>query len=314
MRIRSIFGTLFGVVLWATISVTGRGAGLLGFLASAGKDDITAVDSQKLKSYIRVQLPNGKFQKETYLFGPGGCWSGEMADATIDNLKFADVAKMLISPLATQDYVQSPDPNAAKFVIMLYWGTSHGEEHALDSNGYQNLQTFNRSLQNSQRDANISPSGKQGGAAMQALFQAQNEMALSLSAVAAENKSRDKTDVQNINMLGYASWWDQTDKFEGTPLRVWRQDLIDEIEEDRYFVVLMAYDYQLLKRKKHKLVWETRFSIRVRHHGFDSDVPAMAKYASQFFGQDSHGLVHKELPNAHVDVGPLKNLGEAPQN
>jgi hypothetical protein len=37
----------------------------------------------------------------------------------------------------------------------------------------------------------------------------------------------------------------------------------------------------------------------------------MAKYASQFFGQDSHGLVHRELPFGRVDVGPVKSLGEA---
>jgi hypothetical protein len=96
-------------------------------------------------------------------------------------------------------------------------------------------------------------------------------------------------------------------------LEVRRDDMVAEIEENRYFVVLMAYDFQILwKQKKHKLLWETRFSIRQRHHNFDKDLPSMAQYASQYFGQDSHGLVHKEIPQGHVDIGEVKSLGSVP--
>jgi hypothetical protein len=86
---------------------------------------------------------------------------------------------------------------------------------------------------------------------------------------------------------------------------------LDEIEQNRYFVVLMAYDFQLLyKEKKHKLLWETRFSIRQRNHEFDKDLPSMAQYASQYFGQDSNGLIHKEIPLGRVDIGQVKSLGD----
>ena len=75
----------------------------------------------------------------------------------------------------------------------------------------------------------------------------------------------------------------------------------------------MAYDFQLLwKQKKHKLLWETRFSIRQRHHDFDKDLPAMANYASRFFGQDTNGLIHDSIPLGHVDIGVVKSLGEVP--
>jgi hypothetical protein len=125
---------------------------------------------------------------------------------------------------------------------------------------------------------------------------------------------RDQDDLLNIKMLGYDSWWDATrGDYSGTALEIRRKDLISEIEEDRYFVVLMAYDFQLLwKQKKHKLLWETRFSIRQRHHDFDKDLPAMANYASRFFGQDTNGLIHDSIPLGHVDIGVVKSLGEVP--
>jgi len=42
-----------------------------------------------------------------------------------------------------------------------------------------------------------------------------------------------------------------------TALRFRRRELIDDIEDDRYFVVLLAYDFQQLwKQKKRVLLWD----------------------------------------------------------
>jgi hypothetical protein len=90
--------------------------------------------------------------------------------------------------------------------------------------------------------------------------------------------------------------------------------LIDDVEDDRYFVVLMAYDFQLLwKEKKHKLLWETRFSIRQRRNAFDQQLAAMAQYASRYFGQDSHGLIRQPIPEGQVILGELKVVGVDPE-
>ncbi len=75
----------------------------------------------------------------------------------------------------------------------------------------------------------------------------------------------------------------------------------------------MAYDFQLLaKEKKHKLLWETRFSIRQRGSNFDEQLEAMTKYASKYFGQDSHGLQRKSMPFGTVRLDELKILGDVP--
>jgi len=87
--------------------------------------------------------------------------------------------------------------------------------------------------------------------------------------------------------------------------------MIEELEDRRYFVVLMAYDFPLmLKQKKNKLLWETRFSIRERGNDFSKQLTAMAEQAARYFGQDSHGLLHKPLPNVRVDLGETKVIEE----
>jgi hypothetical protein len=96
----------------------------------------------------------------------------------------------------------------------------------------------------------------------------------------------------------------------GTGLGYKKQDMLNELEEDRYFVVLTALDYQLLlKKRKSKMLWETRFSIREHGNAFDSRIAGMAKLASDYFGRDSKGLHHDEVPEGRVEIGPVQSLG-----
>jgi len=78
----------------------------------------------------------------------------------------------------------------------------------------------------------------------------------------------------------------------------------DDLLHNRYFVVLMAYDFQLLRKQgEAKLLWNTRFSLRQIGHNFRLNLPAMAQYASRYFGQDTNGLVYKQVPEGRVEVG-----------
>jgi len=96
-----------------------------------------------------------------------------------------------------------------------------------------------------------------------------------------------------------------------TALGIDQRDEVSEIEQNRYFVVLMAYDFQILwKEKKHKLLWETRFSINELHNSFDKALPVMARFASQYFGEPTNGLVRTRVPEGQVDIGEVESLGE----
>ena len=88
------------------------------------------------------------------------------------------------------------------------------------------------------------------------------------------------------------------------------EDLIDDVEQSRYFVVLMAYDFQMMwKDKQPKLLWVTRLSIDQRRNDFGRELPTMLKVASQYFGRDSHGLIRDVVPEGRVELGEPKPLG-----
>jgi len=277
---------------------------------ASGTDDIVAVSAKASSDYSRERLENGTLALESYAFGKGGVWTGSNADASIDKLTFLDVAHAVAYPLADQNYLPASDPRAAKLLIMVYWGTTRAPVRAQDS-------AMNTFLQNAKDQLTIASMAvrvdESGNGPL--FFQRRMELTTALDSVEMEKDQREKVDAANADMLGYDSWWERTARFQytGFGLDYSRQDMFDELENNRYFVVLMAYDFQLLyKERKHKLLWETRFSIRQMHHEFAEDLPAMAHYASQYFGRDSKGLIHGDVPLGRVDVGAVQSLGTIP--
>ena len=297
-------------------------AAILGAIAPAAAragdslTGVTALTSQVSADYVRARLPDGSFQAEYYSFGQGGKWGGEIADTTMDRLNFMDVARGIAPALAGQRYLPAPsaDPGATRLLIMVYWGTTQVPGPASDSVSYDELGVAQANLSKYMTQSVTDPRKKVavgGGAADAALSQ----MSAALTLLNMENEQRDRLDFRNAHMLGYDSegliGTDYGRNLRGTVLDNKRVELVSEIEENRYFVILMAYDFQLLwKQKKHKLLWETRFSINERHNAFDKALPVMAQYASRYFGQDSHGLLRSQVPEGRVDVGEAKSLGE----
>jgi hypothetical protein len=131
-----------------------------------------------------------------------------------------------------------------------------------------------------------------------------------LVALNSENHQRDLIDARNAALLGYNGedydnvTTDYSHFLSHTALGAKYRDETVEIEENRYYVILMAYDFQLLwKKKKHKLLWETRFSLGERGNSFDKALPAMAESASKFFGMPSKGILRDRIGDGRVELG-----------
>jgi hypothetical protein len=295
---------------------------------ASSSDEMMAVSSRTSGDYLRGRLADGSFQPESYAFGEGGRWAAAESDATVDRLKFIDVARAIASPLEYQHYVPTNDPKTTKLLILVYWGRTGTPARSNDSLALQEVQdaaavAADTKSANAQamRGAEIilhpggqMPCGRFDPDTNVLLLgdqiSADNAMASAMGVAAAATRSRDLANARDAAMLGYDLQWGSTDALKGTPLEHRREDLRKELDEGRYFVVLMAYDFQLMwKQKKHKLLWETRVSIRQRKHGFETELLAMAQTASRYFGQDSHGLVRKDLPEGHVDIGEVKLVG-----
>lgn len=253
-------------------------AGARPFSLISGSETLTAVSAKDFNGYARHTLADGSFEPETFAFGNGGPVTSELIsarDPTIDDVSFNAIAHKIAVPLAHQNYVTARDPNTTRLLIMVFWGRTTGSVSA------------------------------------------------GTSTHAADGETLDLIDYWNAQLLGYSlgsefemSFAPSLAGFDTTLkpvlLRQSRWDTYDSLAVDRYFVILRAYDFQALWRhKKVRALWETRFSLSERHHDFGKDLPEMARVASLFFGQDSHGLVRiPPVPEGRIDFGELQSLGE----
>ncbi len=187
---------------------------------------------------------------------------------------------------------------------MVYWGTTNAPEHASDSPEYLVARSY---FEMAAKLPRVGPEGKLSRLAEDIEMEG-------VQLAKAENRLRDNEDKRIAMLLGYNSWWNATiDAPKGTPGEVRRQDMLDELEEDRYFIILMVYDFQIIWRQnKHKLLWETRFSINEHHNQFDKTLPVVAQYASRYFGQGSNGLLRTRVSEGRVEIGEPRSLGEIP--
>ena len=237
-----------------------------------------------------------------------------MKDASIDNLKFMNIARTISRPLGDKNFICTKNPSKTKLLIMVYWGTTTGSGDAANSLAYRSLAQANGALINAQ--------GALGAASKADALSAQlskesagRQFDGMLALVGMENRQREIADSKNASMLGYdAEGIISTDYgrgLRGTALHLKWADLTEEIEENRYFVVLMAYDFQLMWReKKPKLLWETRYSIRQRGNNFDQQLAAMTQSASRYFGLESHGLIRKPQRQESIKLDEIKILDD----
>jgi hypothetical protein len=278
--------------------------------ASAENEELAAVASKVSEDYVRTKLPGGTFQTESYAFGKGGHWSGAAVDPTIDKMDFMEIARTIADPLKHQNYIPSTDPNSTKLLIMVYWGTTAGPYGTSSSIAYQKFSAAGQRLARAVENAKI----RRAPDTLIERDAAQAEFDSALQVVAVENRQLDRVDGQNASILGFDSALAATEGYEFTALRNVRAELMNGLEANRYFVVLLAYDFQLLwKEKKAKLLWETRFSILERRHEFDKELAAMALSASQYFGKDSGGLIRERLRETNITIGQPKVLEYEPE-
>jgi len=295
-------------------------------LADPGEEaeQIEAIFSKTSNGYVRFLRADGSLRPETYRFGKGEFWGGEIADASVDRLTVDDIARTIAPALAHRSYVPAKDPGSAELFIVISWGTTMAPEHRAMGPAFQQIESAQMRARTPPGSADYMKPGRTGvmngvtGGLQQGSLDGSagtwnlggadpssaitptqstsdtnannNAIIQGSAALQAENQMWAQTSQRNARMLGYASLADA------------------ELQRYRYFVVLQAYDNTTLSQKRPKLLWEARLSISEHRNLFDKRLGALAENASAYFGQDSNGLVHKAVPAGFVHIGQMRAL------
>jgi hypothetical protein len=288
-------------------------SGLAGAAALRADDRVT-VRGKASAGYMawKFGFNDSDIKNESYVFNQGRFYGGSNRDAGLEKAPFLDLAKSLAGDLAGQHYYPATGLQKANLLIVVDWGVT-----TVASSTYADM-AVNNSLGVGNLDAGrqdtlhqMATDERAKGAptpAVQMLDQGYEMRRLNGLASDAElqeldQKSMSQSIVSNAALVGFDEDLraDDASPFgtsKGATLRAFMSD-------ERYFIVLNAYDCQAyLKTKQLKLVWSLRLSARALDGDFRGSVGRMIAAARDDFGRQTDGVEIKRPAEKPARIEP----------
>ncbi|MDQ5979185.1 MAG: hypothetical protein QG602_2159 [Verrucomicrobiota bacterium] len=285
---------------------------------------LTSVFAKTAKDYKRVKDEKGRWEREYYAMSNGGPADGTIRDNAQDKIQFVAIATVLAQHLARQGYFPATDPDKVDFLLVVNWGRTMPFADPTYRDGLDNvissmntMGTKNQLAQQARAAAaTATPTGNAN------LTGSTEDMEAQASASYLENnmiiqdmlnRSRNQSNARTATLLGYMGDINDAD---GPRRYAGGGDLYDElvadIEEARYYIILSAFDFKRTVRESQpKLRWVTRMSMRAPGNSFADKAASMIAYSASRFGQNTDGLERKLYPQYKVNLEDLRFLGIA---
>jgi len=292
--------------------------GVCGWARPAGDDalEVTVV-GQAAGAYRRQKLPDGTLKPESYAIARGGMVPGTTWDESVDLVRFPVIATVLNRHLARQNYIMATKLDDRDLLIVVHWGSTLGYEgsnysqsitRVANAVGVMNATAIRQDAM--KRDA-------QGGTIDEADLlagdrqRASDHLESALTMIGLENKARDMANLGNAKLLGYLDAINARRDMLFSEINGMSHDLMRDVEERRYYVVVSAYDFRAARdEKKQVLRWVTRISIRASGNSFDERMAQMIAAGAGAFGRRTE-LSRRFYRDPRVELGEVEYLGLA---
>ena len=272
--------------------------------------DFVTISASASKAYDQQRSTAAGPKTQSYVFYQGRYFPGGSRDPSIDHFTFNDIVKDLAPTLAQQHFYPTRDSKAADLLIVVNWGTT-----LEDYNSETYNPEFQFALQRENDDVKSDESSGNPLVQPQLGFDAASDRATALASRSAQE--------ENARLLGYSpelrreEWRSWTMPLMNADELTHRSDLIEE----RYFVILMAYDYQDILRNhakgeakaQPKPLWAIHMNVRAVGNNFTQALPAMARVAASYYGKGLDGLATEQTDfdaTEHVTIGASRVVGE----
>ncbi len=281
---------------------------------------VTSVFSSVSNGYERQKLPDGSYKREYYALANGQYARGAAANPSIDGVPFPTIAGLVAKHLATQNYFLAQDSKSADILLVIHWGTTIPYNDTITQNSLDHsmaaMNEANSAMKAAKASADSTTTSQTEKASTASVAaSARDQMEDSVMELQAVNGMRMKADERNARLLGYSKEINNKDdasRFAGGGAHF--DDLIQDIEEERYYIVVSAYDFHAATQEgKRKLLWATRVSIRAQGNRFDERLKTMVANAGQHFGQETHDLL-RQYQSGTVRMDDLKFINAVPES
>jgi len=258
----------------------------------AAKTARVFIDSEASTTYNEVKENDGGAKYETYVFIKGNFYVGDFDDKSLRTASFEEVAATLAENMKQRNFYPSSSPSEGDLLIVVHYGTTSVEP---DLEELFMLDSTDPYAQGESDDTGYSE-----------VYSDDFVDLADLNDLDANNTAQHRQTMRN-NSLGITKALNRrnittTEEFD---LRV-------EMQDERYFIILMAYDYEKLRSENEReLLWTTRFSVPSIGTNFEDAYPALARAASAYYGTslEKYAKTSTHFGTGTVDIGTLETVG-----
>ena len=257
----------------------------------------SAVYAYRSPEYKREVQANGSYAREYYAISNAGAAQGTVRGRLVDEVTFSQLSGVLAEHLGRKNYFLARNKEEASLLLVVHWGASLPYKEG-------NYRTdLNAAASAFSQVASAEPPKSTLEYSERSVAETDFERAL--DQMLFSTNWRDYQNGQTARILGYTRELMEADDirryYGGGHLF---HDLIQEIEQPRYYVFVSAYDFRRLNNKgERKLLWRTRVSMRTQDNRFAEKLGALIASAAPHFGEQRHHLIRKQMPNVTVEIG-----------
>ncbi len=252
--------------------------------------------AQASEDFILARAQNEEDKIQTYQFMKGNFHMGFTKDPSMKDVTFDGILYDLGMNLRKQGFYMHKDRSQGDLLIVVHSGVTDVDISYEEFMGYTSEEDMGLTDE-------ILNAGAGGEAIDFATIDAMNNLNFNLNSSGTSGSANRQSQAYKAQLLGLERAY--SDKISSTE----EYELKSMLDEERYFIVLMAYDYPAFKQGEAKLLWSTRYSIRTLGQSFSEAIRDMNVVASDYFGKNLAGITQKRVTdNSRVEMGEIEVL------
>jgi hypothetical protein len=268
----------------------GLGCALLGGCTTSAEKLVT-VRSVVDPGYAARRVDRAAAPTERLVIAKGKHLTGGGADLAGGKFDFSALAKILQTDLGAAHYEPATDAREADVVIVVHWGMTAPIQRPGDTLLYDPdaLRVAQEAVEEAREKEAADPLGTRDPSARGATAVAEANLRTEISTAASMLGGTEFQSASTADLLGFADVL-RADRESAVASQA-EETLRSMLDEDRYFVILVAYDAKALRAGQKRRLWVTRMSIGAGGLDFARALERMSAVAAPLHGLPQPGIL-----------------------
>ncbi|MDB2499427.1 MAG: hypothetical protein P8L44_01695 [Opitutales bacterium] len=260
---------------------------LTGATMLSAKENRVAVKSKASPEFSIQRSTEGK-KIQTYHVIEGKFFGGNTDDVSMQGVTFMDIANNLAANLQRQGFYSAQSDDEGDLLIVINYGATDYDADYQELMGIDSLDDLGFGAgaeENEELDE----------------FEAQDAFISDFNNMQAMNDAGNMDKIFKAKLLGLEELFNDSASVQDV------YEFEDMVNEERYFIFLVAFDLPSYRKGEKKVMWTTRYSMRAIGQPFDEAIAQLNTVASHYFGLNMKGMQNRRASdNFEVQIGEIE--------